>query len=92
MNLRELANGMPCMIRLPGICNFKSDTTVLCHFRLMNYSGVGLKPPDWMGAWGCSDCHRYVDTHHDAETQLAFAHGVFRTQAILFARGDLTVF
>jgi hypothetical protein len=81
--LRRLAKGQLCQIRLAGICNFKKETTVLCHFRLVDHSGIGLKNDDQCGAWGCSDCHLYVDTHHDAETQLAFAHGVFRTQRIL---------
>jgi len=52
-------------------------------------SGLGLKPPDFLIAWGCSDCHTYVDTHHDDETQLAFAQGVFRTQLSLWNEGVL---
>lgn len=48
---------------------------------------MGHKSPDLIGAWGCSSCHAYVDTHKDAETQLAFAHGVFRTQAALLREG-----
>lgn len=85
MNLRNLARGKPCQIRLVGICNGNPETTVLCHFRLMGLSGMGMKSPDWLGAWGCSACHAYVDTHKDAETQVAFAHGVFRTQALVNA-------
>lgn len=78
MNLRKLARGQACQIRLPG-CNSNPETTVLAHFRLSGISGMGLKPPDWLGAWACSWCHSYVDGHKDAETQLDFAKGVFRT-------------
>lgn len=83
INLRALAKGQPCQVRLPGVCNFKPETTVGAHFRLINLSGAGFKNHDFIVAWACSDCHNYVDTHHDAQTQLALAQGVFRTQHIL---------
>ena len=91
MNLRQLAKGKVCQIRLPGICNFRPETTVLCHYRVINLSGAGFKTDDFIAAWGCSACHAYVDTHHDSETQHAFALGVFRTQQhILVALRDST--
>lgn len=77
--LRKLARGKPCQIRLIGVCNGDPATTVLAHFRMSGASGMGLKPPDWLGAWSCSACHTFVDTHKDAATQLDFAKGVFRT-------------
>lgn len=77
-NLRNHARGRGCQIRLE-CCNANSETTVLAHFRLIGISGIGIKPPDIIGAWACSACHAYVDTHKDAATQLAFAHGVMRT-------------
>jgi hypothetical protein len=40
---------------------------------------MGIKPNSLLGSWACSACHAYVDTHKDAATQLAFAHGVMRT-------------
>lgn len=85
MNLRKLARGKECTIRLPGICNGNAETTVLAHFRLTGISGIGMKSPDLIGAWACSDCHRYVDTHKEAA--LDFAHAVFRTQAALLKAG-----
>lgn len=81
-NLRELARGRPCLVRLP-VCNGNADTTVLAHFRLIGVSGMGIKSPDLIGAHSCAACHAYIDTHKDDATQLAFARGVFRTQAIL---------
>jgi hypothetical protein len=79
------------MVRLPNICNHNPETVVLAHFRLIGTSGLGLKPEDWQGSWCCSSCHTWVDSHKDAETQLAFAHGVFRTLAALHKSGAITL-
>ena len=81
--LRKLAKGRDCKIRLPGICNFNPETTVLAHYRLAGISGIGMKSPDLLGAWACSACHAYVDTHKDDSTVRAFLEGVMRTQAQL---------
>ena len=86
--LRKEARGRACQIRL-HVCNANPETTVGAHFRMPGLSGMGIKPPDLMIAWACSSCHAYVDTHHDDATQLAFAHGVFRTQAQLMKEGKL---
>jgi len=88
MNLRKLAKGRECQVRLT-CCNFNLETTVLAHFRLSGISGIGLKPPDLLGAWCCSNCHAYVDSHKDDATELAFALGVFRTQAALIKEGHI---
>jgi hypothetical protein len=87
MNLRKLAKGRECQIRIPGRCNGDSQTVVGCHFRLSGLSGMGSKPADLFIAYGCSACHAYVDTHKDGDAQLAFAHGVFRTQNQLIKEG-----
>jgi hypothetical protein len=89
MNLRNEARGRDCQIRLPSICNWNRETTVGCHFRLPGLSGMGIKPDDLFIAFGCSACHQWCDTHKDNETQLAFAQGVFRSQAILRKEGKL---
>ena len=88
MNLRELARNQPCQVRLSGICNFDIATTVLAHYRLIGYSGAGLKPPDDMGAFACSSCHDAVDFRVQtelprAEVRLANAEGVLRTQQLV---------
>jgi hypothetical protein len=74
------------MVRLPG-CNGGGATTVLAHVRLSGISGIGFKAPDLLGAWCCSTCHTYCDTHHDDATKVAFYEGVFRTQASLIKVG-----
>lgn len=91
MNLRNEARDRDCMVRLPGICNFDSSTTVLAHVRKIGISGFGIKSPDFLGAWACSACHAYVDSHHDDSTQVAFYEGVFRTQAQLLREKDLSL-
>lgn len=58
MNLRKYARGKPCMARIPGVCNHNPETTVLAH---LNGGGMGMKQPDLLGAWCCSDCHDFCD-------------------------------
>ncbi|MCR1838438.1 MULTISPECIES: DUF1364 domain-containing protein [Rodentibacter] len=91
IDYRKEAKGRECQVRLPGICNFNPETTVLAHYRL--HSGVALKPDDIQGAWACSACHdecdrrtRKMDTEY---VRLAHAEGVMRTQAILRREGKL---
>lgn len=85
MNLRKAAKGRACMVRLEGICNHNSETVVLAHIRLQGVSGMGLKAPDALGAWCCSNCHAEVDgqTHKSGmtrdELRLAHFEGMART-------------
>lgn len=60
-NLRKLAKGQDCAIRVPGVCNGNPETTVLAHYRMAGLCGTGQKPIDECGAWACSACHDYVD-------------------------------
>jgi Protein of unknown function (DUF1364) len=83
MDLRAFAREQPCMVRVPGVCNRDTQTTVLAHARIIGISGAGLKVPDLLAAWCCSACHAYCDTRHDAETQAMFLRGVLRTQYAL---------
>lgn len=89
MNLRKLARGQDCQIRLPGVCNFDPETTVLAHYRLGGINGFGLKSPDVIGAWACSSCHACVDSQRDDATARAFLEGVIRTQNALVSKGVL---
>ena len=89
MNLRKLAQGKPCQVRVPLHCNHNPETTVLAHYRLSGYSGTGMKPDDWsFGAWCCSACHDVIDgrvkTDHEQKIlRLMHAEGCMRTQAEL---------
>ncbi|MGP2964128.1 DUF1364 domain-containing protein [Serratia ureilytica] len=92
-NLRKEARGRDCQIRIPGICNFNPETTVLAHYRLAGTSGTAIKPDDAQGAWACSACHDEVDRRTrliDAnDARLMHAEGVMRTQEILRKEGKL---
>lgn len=90
--LRDLARDQECQIRLVGVCNRDNRTVVLAHYRMIGISGFGFKPPDWLGAWACSNCHDAVDrrrfTHLPLdEVKLAHATGVFRTLHLLKKMG-----
>ncbi len=87
-DLTKLAKGKQCFIRIPGYCNFNPETTVWCHARLIGISGMGLKAPDVLGAFGCSDCHDVVDGRLQTkftrdECRLMLWEGIGRTQAWL---------
>lgn len=56
--IRKSAKGQDCQVRIPGICNFNSETVVLSH---LNGGGMGMKNPDWQGAYCCSACHDVLD-------------------------------
>lgn len=85
MSLRKEAKGRGCMVRIPGVCNFNSETVVLAHIRIAGVSGMGMKSPDLCGAWACSACHDEIDgrTHKSGMTrdELRLAHydGMVRT-------------
>ena len=79
IDLRRLARGKPCMVRVPNVCDGGGETTVLAHYRLAGVSGIGFKAPDICAAWCCGPCHAYVDTHSDAETKVMFLEGLVRT-------------
>jgi len=56
--LRQSAKGQECTARIPGVCNFRPETTVLAH---INGAGIGRKDNDLFGSFCCSDCHFYLD-------------------------------
>lgn len=91
MKLEKLAKGMDCMVRLPGVCNFNPETTVLAHFRMAGLCGTGIKPPSLIAAWSCSSCHDEIDRRtrllEGEFVHTAFLEGVIRTQYELIRKG-----
>lgn len=87
------------MVRIPNVCNFNPETTVLAHGNgSAAGKGIGAKSPDPIGAFCCSDCHDVIDgrrkpppgwTHTDV--RLAHAEGIFRTQRIWLEEGRLVI-
>ncbi len=92
MNLRKIAKGKDCMVRIPGICNRDAETTVLAHVRMSGITGYGQKAPDFLGAWCCSDCHRHTETTKSNNLmQRSFLEGVMRTQYELITSGEVKI-
>lgn len=54
------ANGKHCRIRIPGMCKGLHGV-VWCHLPRSTCKGMGFKPPDFLGAYGCHACHDEVD-------------------------------
>jgi len=84
INLRKLAKGKECQVRLAGICNHDDTTTVLAHIRRGGIAGMGLKPPDIVSTWACSECHACIDGRAYREVaaidrEYAILHGMCRT-------------
>jgi hypothetical protein len=92
-DLRKAAQGLECQVRLPGVCNFNSETTVLAHLRMAGITGRAQKAPDLLGAHACSACHAEVDrqtrTLERDFVRLAFLEGVMRTQYALIQEGKV---
>jgi hypothetical protein len=96
-NLRKEAKGRECQIRIPTLCNGNSETVVLCHPNSKSVfgAGVGSKPDDIFGAYGCSSCHDRVDGRikgrlfSDDEIKIMFYEAIFRTQNILLSEGKI---
>ena len=95
--LRKSARGRECTIRIPGVCNFNPETTVLAH---LNNGGMGQKAPDMHGAFACVKCHDIVDYRdrwkspyrfygddYDDIVSLMFHEAVIRTQEIWLKEG-----
>ena len=57
--IRKSARMEDCALRIPGVCNFDPETTVLCHAPYPNRGG--MRNADHWAAYGCSNCHDYVD-------------------------------
>lgn len=56
--LRDSARNQDCMVRIPGICNFNPETTVLAH---VAKGGMGQKGNDYHATFACSNCHDEID-------------------------------
>ena len=87
--IRRSAMGKECQVRIPGICSFNPETTVLAH---LNGGGIARKNHDFLGAYCCYDCHQAIDGHRrtqytNEQIDMYFYQGIFRTQQILFNEG-----
>jgi len=91
--LRKSAKGRECQIRLPGVCNFNNETTVLAH---LGGSGIGMKRSDLAASFACSACHDAVDSRvrvgiSNEQLELWHLHGMVRTQEIWEREGLIKI-
>ncbi|WP_449567076.1 DUF1364 domain-containing protein [Lelliottia nimipressuralis] len=87
IDLRKQARGRECQIRIPGVCNHNSETSVLAHYRLAGTCGTGCKPTDMQAAIACSSCHDALDgrvktDYSRDEIKLMHTEGILRTQEL----------
>lgn len=94
--ITDSARNEDCLIRIPGVCNRRVETTVACHEPCG--SGLSTKWPDTEIAYGCSSCHdeidgrtRYKPNGHVVYTlddlMLMFYQGARRTRQKLIEKG-----
>lgn len=61
-HLRYMARGMPCLLRVPGVCTQDRATVVCCHSNLSTHGKAGARrADDQYSVWGCSACHSWLD-------------------------------
>jgi hypothetical protein len=60
-DLRKMARGQECYLRLPGHCSGNTETVVLAHIRRGNIAGTGQKPCDLAAMPMCHVCHSCFD-------------------------------
>lgn len=87
------AREQDCQIRIPGVCNFNPETTVLAH---LNGGGGGMKRLDIHGSYACSNCHDVVDHRKESgfsfdQVRLMHLDGVIRTQEIMVKNGIMLI-
>lgn len=90
-DLRKEARGRECQIRIPRVCNFNPETTVLCH---MGGGGMAMKHHDILASWGCSNCHGAIDGQIKTdftrdELKIMHYEGMWRTIDILIKEGKI---
>lgn len=59
---RRAAKGMPCTLNFPGCYPGPENERVqLCHLRMFDGGGEGMKPHDSEAVFGCTHCHDILD-------------------------------
>ena len=85
--IRQSARGEVCALRIPGVCNGDTATTVLCH---APYPGRGgMRDHDWWAVFGCSSCHSHLDLGECDNPAAIWLPAIHETQMKLIAKGLL---
>lgn len=62
--LLDMARDRPCLLLVPGICNYRTDTTVAAHSNWTEHGGKAgaRKADDCYTVWACHACHTWLDS------------------------------
>jgi len=89
--IRAAARGQDCTVRLPGVCNFNPETTVLAHLPC-GQRGTGIKSPDNLAVFACAACHDAIDGRVRAEIDWKdMLRALAETQLILIDKGIMVI-
>ena len=92
--ISKSARGETCAARIPFICNFDTETTILAHAPFVGR--YGSRARWYWSSYLCSNCHDYLDgrTRHACtqdEMKAIWFDAVQETQAKLIAKGLISV-
>jgi len=79
--LLDLARGQPCLLRVPGVCQGGTETTVAAHSNLsIHGKGGARKADDIYSVFSCGTCHAWLDQGRAPRTakEAAFMLGHLR--------------
>lgn len=91
--IRESARGEDCTLQIAGVCSYRPETVVLCHFPDESH-GVGRKSDDISAGYGCSACHDWIDRRvkgRDEEAEWYMRRSQTRTLRRLIERGIVVI-
>lgn len=90
--LQRSANGQECTMQVAGVCNYRTDTTVLAH---INVDGgkMGGKTDDFSACFCCSECHKWLDQYIGTEEERLFytRRAIIRTQRVWVSDGIMVI-
>lgn len=61
VDLRKVARGRECQVRIFGVCNGNFETFVLVYIRLIGLCGIGTKSLDLIVIIVCFVCYDEID-------------------------------
>ncbi len=88
--IRDSARGETCTFRIPGVCNNNDETVVFCHAP-SPHKGTATKSDDFWGAYGCHNCHSYMDNYRYGQVSTTWMQAIFETQKRLIEKGLIEV-
>jgi len=67
--IQKSARNQECTLNIAGVCNYDTDTTVLCHIGFGDNNTIGsgkrIRPGERNAVYGCSACHDFIGSGND---------------------------